>query len=875
MNSKRIIAVCMAILLLSVIAIPVIAQEPAPARMLLKYDEPAWRTAGDSQPDVWKSASLPIGNGKIGATILGEPNNDSININEETLWSGGRGDKYPNYDGGNPDPASAKAAYENISNKLLNGQGVSDKEMEALRGDSENDGGYDNGYLPLGSLNISNIGHDGYSNYERTLDLDNGVATVDYNKDGVHYSREFFVSNPDNVMVGKYSSNHNGKISFNVAFSNSSALNSSTSSNVQDNVGYISATGTVKSNGLMHSTHIAVVPTNGTVTANGGSLSVTNADSVTIYLTTATDYKNKFSNDDKTIDYYYRTGESADALNNRVKSVLDKALNKGYESVRSTHISDYTNLYNRVNLDLGQSEPNLATNDLLNAYKNNSASKSQKRYLEVLVFQYGRYLLIAGSREDSQIPTNLQGIWNDTTTPRWGSDIHTNINLQMNYWLSGNCNLTECALPLVNYMSLLKEPGGRTVEIYTGSQYGIMAHTQNTPFGYTAPGWNIGTWGWSPAAATWLMQNCYDYYQFSQDTDTLRNTIYPMLKEQVLMYEELLKEKDGRMVMPIALSPELELVTAGNTFEQSIIAQLYKDTIEAAKILGVDENELVKWQATYEKLKPIEIGSSGQIKEWYHEDAINSVIDTSAHRHLSNLLGLFPGDIVDTPEKIAAARVSLDNKNFGAVGKTRNNPEGGWTYGQMIPSWARVGDGDNAYFCVSQLISNRLYNNLWDYHTPSTFQIDGNYGYSAGVAEMLVQSHLGYIDFIPAISSEWSDGKVEGLLAEGNFEIGIEWKNSQVKEATIKAKYAGECSFKSPFKGKTVRVVDSKGNNVELTEQTRGIYTFNAKANETYTVKTPPELNLKIARDESGKVRLTWDAQPGVEYKIYREELYF
>ena len=870
MKSKRIIAVLMAVMLLSVIAVPVIAQEPAPTRMLLKYDEPAWRTANNNQPNVWKTASLPIGNGKIGATILGEPNDDNININEETLWSGGRGDKYPNYDGGNPD-GNARAVYDGLANYYVNGTSTR-YGMEDLRGDSERGGGYDQGYVPLGKLNITGIGHDGYTNYERTLDLDNGVATVDYDKDNVHYSREYFVSNPDNVLAAKYDANRSGKIGFNVSLSVSSALNASAYAEVRDNVGYMTYKGTLNSNDLMHNTQIAVVPVNGTVTASNGSITVRNADSVTIYLTTATDYENKFSNDSNTIDYYYRTGESADALNSRVNTVLMSAVNKGYDNLRVAHINDYKKLYDRVTLDLGQREPNMATNDLLNAYKNNSASKADKRYLEVLVFQYGRYLLISGSRENSQIPTTLQGIWNDVPGADWGSDIHTNINLQMNYWLSNNCNLTECALPLVNYMADLKKPGGRTVELYTGSHHGIMAHTQNTPFGYTAPGWAIGTWGWSPAASTWLMQNCYDYYQFSQDRATLENTIYPMLKDQVLMYEDLLMMKDGRKVMPIALSPEIGPVTSGNTFEQSIIYQLYKDTIEAAKILGKDSDLIAGWESTMNLLKPIEIGSNGQIKEWYNETTLNSVARTDNHRHLSNLLGLYPGDIIDTPEKIAAAKVSLNHKNFGAVGETGNNPDGGWTYGQLINSWARVGEGNNAYFCVSQLIKNKLFNNLWDFHNPAIFQIDGNYGYSAGVAEMLVQSNLDYIKFLPAISSDWADGKVEGLLTEGNFEIGMEWKNSQVKEATIKAKKNSKCSFESPFGAKDFRIKDSNGNNVAFTQKD-GIYSFDAKANTTYTIKAVPELRLQATRDKSGKVILTWDAQPGVEYKISREEI--
>ena len=446
----------------------------------------------------------------------------------------------------------------------------------------------------------------------------------------------------------------------------------------------------------------------------------------------------------------------------------------------------------------------------------------------------------------------------------------------MNYWLSGSCNLTECAMPLVDYMSKLKEPGGRTVEIYTGSQHGMMAHTQNTPFGYTAPGWEIKTWGWSPAAATWLMQNCYDYYQYSNDTEILKSTIYPMMKDQVLMYEDLLKEKDGRKVMPIALSPEIGPVTCGNTFEQSLIWQLYTDTVEAAKIVGeTDQTFIDKCNATIKQLKPIEIGQSGQIKEWYHEDYINSVENTSGHRHLSNLLGLFPGDLISTPEQIAAAKVSLNNKNFGKVGTENVTPEGGWTYGQMIPSWARVGEGANAYFCVNQMIKTRLFENLWDYHNDAIFQIDGNYGYSAGVAEMLMQSNNGVLRLLPAISQEWKDGSVSGLLAEGGFEVSMSWKNSQVTRAEIMSKNGGTCSVLNTM-GENLKIVNSKGQVISgTTNPENGVVTFDTAKGETYVLTAPviSALNLKATRAEDGKVTLTWDAKDGVTYTITRKEI--
>ena len=844
--------------------------------MKLTYDEPAnstYTSVGGASK--WEAASLPIGNGVLGANVFGEVSEELLTVNEETLWSGGRG-SVTGYDGGNPDPAAAKNAYDTISNKLLNDQ-TWGFNMESLCGDPRETSGYDHGYQPLGDLKFK-FGHSfDKGSYKRALDLDKGLSTVTYTTGGVTYSREYFASNPANVIVAHFAADQNNKLSFTTSFA--SKQNNSVTTSVNGQTGYITVSGTMadhhennknsKGNGLLHNTQIAVVAEGGSVSRSGSGVKVTNANSVTVYLTAATDYKNQFSNG--ATEYWYRTGESANQLNARVKAVLDKAVKDGYTAVKAAHTADYTNLYNRVKLDVGQTAYTGMTDDLLKAYKNGRASAGEQRYLEVLLFQYGRYLLISGSRENSQLPTTLQGIWNDRSGTDWNSDIHTNINLQMNYWLSGSCNLTECARPLVDYMSKLKEPGGRTVEIYTGSRHGIMAHTQNTPYGYTAPGWQISTWGWSPAAATWLMQNCYDYFQYSNDVNTLRSTIYPMMKDQVLMYEDLLKVKGGRKVMPIALSPEIGPVTCGNTFEQSLIWQLYSDTIEAAEKLG--EPVPQAWRDTMAQLKPIEIGQSGQIKEWYSEGRINSVADTSAHRHLSNLLGLFPGDLINTPEQIAAAKVSLNNKNFGKVGATGENPEGGWTYGQMIPSWARVGEGENAYFCVNQMIKTRLFENLWDYHNTAIFQIDGNYGYSAGVAEMLMQSNNDVIRLLPAISKEWANGGVSGLLAEGGYEVAMSWKDSKVTRAEITAKNGGTCTVQNPFAaGETVKV------NGKAVEPRDGKLTFDTVKGETYTLTTQsvpaiPALKLGFTRAEDGQVTLTWDAQPGVEYTITRREL--
>ena len=351
-----------------------------------------------------------------------------------------------------------------------------------------------------------------------------------------------------------------------------------------------------------------------------------------MYLSAATDYKNTFYNEDKTEDYYYRTGETDEALAKRVKETVDKAVEKGYKEVKATHLEDYQELFNRVSLNIGQTVSEKTTDDLLKTYKDGSASEPEKRQLENMLFQYGRYLTIASSREDSQLPSNLQGVWNSLTNPPWSSDYHMNVNLQMNYWPTYSTNLSECALPLIDYVDSLREPGRVTAKVYAGVESkdgeanGFMAHTQNTPFGWTCPGWAF-SWGWSPAAVPWILQNCWEYYEFTGDTEFMEENIYPMLKEEATFYNQILTEdKDGKLVSSPSYSPEHGPYTAGNTYEHTLIWQLYEDAAKAAEVLGQDTELAAKWKENQSKLKgPIEIGDDGQIKEWYEETTLDSM----------------------------------------------------------------------------------------------------------------------------------------------------------------------------------------------------------------------------------------------------------
>ena len=849
----------------------------------------------------WQEKSLPIGNGGIGGTVFGGITRERIQLNDKSLWSGGPSESRKNYNGGNLENKGNNGATMNsIHEYFANGQDNSATNLAKrnLIGASDDNGTNGYGYyLSFGNMYIDfkNVSSNSdVKNYTRDLDLNTAIAGVNYDKGSTHYSRENFTSYPDNVIVTHITADGSEKISLDVSVepdnNRGDAVNGIGDSSYKRDWdtkvsnGLISINGQLKDNQMKFTSQTQVITDNaGTVKDGNGKVSVSGASEVTIITSIGTDYKDEYPS--------YRTGESADELTSRVKWYVDQAAAKTYEELKANHVSDYQKIFDRVDLNLGQTVSTKPTDELLSAYKAGTATDAERRQLEVMLFQYGRFMTIESSRETTTdengyvretLPSNLQGLWVGANNSPWHSDYHMNVNLQMNYWPTYSTNMAECAEPLIDYIDALREPGRVTAAIYAGvssaegEENGFMAHTQNNPFGWTCPGWDF-SWGWSPAAVPWILQNCWDYYEYTGDTSYLENNIYPMMKEEAKLYDQMLvRGADGKLVSSPAFSPEHGPVTNGNTYEQSLIWQLYEDTIKAAEVLGKDAELVATWKANQADLKgPIEVGDSGQIKEWYTETTVNSMGDGYGHRHMSHLLGLYPGDLIteDNAEWFAAAKVSMQN---------RTDVSTGWGMAQRINSWARLGDGNKALQLIENLFKNGIYANLFDYHEPKYFQIDGNFGYTSGVAEMLLQSNAGYINLLPAVPDAWANGSVDGLVAQGNFEVSMDWADGNVKTATILSKNGGEAVVQTA-NASLATVMDSDGNVVDVTPVKENRISFATEAGKSYTLKDIPAsatvaapTGLTALRADDENVNLSWNAVTAEEgsnvtYNVYRQ----
>ena len=737
----------------------------------------------------WMTEALPIGNAYMGAMVFGGIEEERIQFNEESLWAGGPGE-WKDYRGGNRQ--AAHRALPEIRGLILEGkyEQAHDMANEKLTGiiagtDTNEQGVLWQGfgaYQAFGDVHIAIPGQGDVQDYSRSLDLDRAVAKVTYRAGTVNHRRQYFASYPARMLVFNLENDAAKGQDYRIRLSSPHKVHFRHDDN------RLIMSGALENNGMAFEARLEIRHQGGNLEIKDNQVVLKGAQNLILLLTAATDYLN---------EYPHYKGRDYVRLN---RTSLEAVKGQSFDELLQQHLEDYQALFQRVSLQLPQTEfSTQPTDQRVNAYGEGADDPA----LEALFFQYGRYLLISSSRPGS-LPANLQGKWNHLTRPPWASDYHFNINIQMIYWPAEITNLAEVHLPLLQYVKSLREPGRVTANEYFGAR-GWVVNTMNNPFGFTAPGWSL-PWGYFPSASAWLSRHFWENYLYNADREFLQQQALPVMEETLLFWLDYLSEDDnGKLASIPSYSPEHGGISAGASMDQQIVWDLFTNYLQAVNVLGLDTPLAEQVRVARDRLVGPQIGRWGQLQEW-SEDRDEP---DNKHRHVSHLYAVYPGQQINwesTPDLAKAAEVSLN---------ARGDQGTGWSLGWKVNLWARLGDGNRAYRLLRKALRpaiegdveqhngnyySGIYSNLFSTHPP--IQLDGNMGATAGIAEMLVQSHEGVIRLLPALPDAWPQGRVAGLKARGGYQVDIQWDQGELVEARIVSFTDG--AFEIEYQGRTL-----------------------------------------------------------------------